>query len=191
MTLTEEKGVVLGQKWTIKKILCYLIYRLIGVHLPDSEEFGPFGRLSQKFRRTVCRPLFKETAKVIGVGKGINFGNGSNIIMKDHANLGSYSCIEGSRAIVTVGRHVMMGKFCIIILQNHKYISDKYDGFEAGDIVIDDYAWIGHKVTILPGVRIGKHAIVGAGAVVTKSVPDYAVAVGNPAVIKKYRKVVS
>jgi acetyltransferase-like isoleucine patch superfamily enzyme len=44
------------------------------------------------------------------------------------------------------------------------------------------------SVTVLPGVRIGKHAIIGAGAVVSKDVPDYAVAVGNPAVVKKYRK---
>ena len=42
-------------------------------------------------------------------------------------------------------------------------------------------AWIGANAVILPGVRVGEHAIVGAGAVVTKDVPDYAVAVGNPA----------
>ena len=47
-------------------------------------------------------------------------------------------------------------------------------------------AWIGAGSTILPGVTIGKHAIVGAASVVTKSVPDYAVAVGNPAKVIKY-----
>lgn len=57
-------------------------------------------------------------------------------------------------------------------------------------VVSDDFAWIGHRVTILPGVRIGKHAIIGAAAVVTKDVPDYAIAVGNPATVKKYRKTI-
>jgi acetyltransferase-like isoleucine patch superfamily enzyme len=46
---------------------------------------------------------------------------------------------------------------------------------------------LGHQVTILPGVRIGHHAIIGAGSVVSRSVPDYAIAVGNPARIVKYR----
>ena len=48
-----------------------------------------------------------------------------------------------------------------------------------------EYAWVGAGATILPGVCIGRHAIVGAGSVVTKDVPDYAVAVGNPAKVIK------
>ena len=76
--------------------------------------------------------------------------------------------------ILIVGEHVMMGQDCVLILQNHKYLEENYDGYEGGDIVIDSHAWIGHNIIILPGVRIGRHAIVGAGAVVTKDVPDYA-----------------
>ena len=52
-------------------------------------------------------------------------------------------------------------------------------------VLIKEYAWIGAGATILPGVCIGRHAIVGAGSVVTKDVPDYAVAAGNPAKIIK------
>lgn len=48
------------------------------------------------------------------------------------------------------------------------------------------YIWIGVNVTILPGVTIGENAVVGAGAVVTKDVPDNAVVVGNPARVIKY-----
>ena len=47
--------------------------------------------------------------------------------------------------------------------------------------------WIGQNATILPGVHIGDGAVIGANAVVAKDVPPYAVVVGNPAVIKKYR----
>ena len=49
----------------------------------------------------------------------------------------------------------------------------------------DYYAWIGAGATILPGVRVGRHAVVGAASVVTRDVPDYAVAVGNPARVIK------
>ena len=52
-------------------------------------------------------------------------------------------------------------------------------------ILIKAYAWIGAGATVLPGVSIGRHAVVGAGAVVTKDVPDYGVAVGNPAKVIK------
>lgn len=48
-------------------------------------------------------------------------------------------------------------------------------------VLICEGAWIGAHAIILPGVRVGAHAVVGAGAVVTKDVPDYGVAVGNPA----------
>ena len=50
---------------------------------------------------------------------------------------------------------------------------------------IGDYAWIGAGATVLPGVRVGRHAVIGAASVVTKDVPDYAVAVGNPARVIK------
>ncbi|MCR5188785.1 MAG: hypothetical protein K6C97_07595 [Treponema sp.] len=57
----------------------------------------------------------------------------------------------------------------------------------AKPVINHDDVWIGEMVSILPGVEIGKGAIIGANAVVTKSIPKYSIAVGNPAkVIKKY-----
>lgn len=176
-------------KWTLKKICCYMIYRLIARRLPVPGEFGLLGRWCQQFRTLICRPLFMDSAKVVSIGKGVDFDNGSYIIMKDHANIGSYALLQASsRGTITLGRHVMMGMYCIIFTQNHKYLEEGFDGFQGKDVTVDDFAWIGHRVTILPGARIGKHAIVGAGAVVTKDVPDYAIVAGNPAVVKKYRK---
>jgi maltose O-acetyltransferase len=173
------------QSWTPKKIFCYLSYRLFAKHLPSN--FPIIGKWAQQLRRFVCRPLFRESAQVVTIAKGVDFDNGCNIIMKDHANIGAYAFIDGNHATVTIEKHVMKGKNCIIICQNHKYLEEGYDGFEGKDVLIDDFAWIGHRVTILPGVRIGKHAIIGACAVVAKDVPDYVIAVSNSAIIK-YRK---
>ncbi|HEA3124822.1 MULTISPECIES: acyltransferase [Aeromonas] len=53
-------------------------------------------------------------------------------------------------------------------------------------IIINEYASIGANTTLLPGITIGKHAMIGAGSVVTKDVPDYAIVVGNPAKIIRY-----
>ena len=174
------------QRWTGKKILYYVVYRMVAKHLP--RDIPLFGEWFHKFRSFLCRPLFKEAGKVVGVGRGADFDNGCNIIMKDYAHIGEYAVLAGPHATITIGRHVMMGSYCMIIAQNHKYLEEGFDGFEGKDVLIDDYAWIGNRVIILPGVRIGKYAIIGAGAVVTKNIPDYAIAVGNPAVVKKYRK---
>ena len=172
------------QKWTIVKIICYLLYRVIGKHIPS--DMGPIGRFSNKFRRLLCRPLFRESARIFGVDEGVNFGNGACIVMRAHANIGKDCSITG-KGIVTIGRHVIMGHECMIITQNHKYLEEGYDGYDVKDVLIDDYSWIGHRVTILPGVRLGKHSIIGAGSIVTKDVPDYAIAAGVPAKVIRFR----
>lgn len=172
------------RKRTISKILCYLIYRLVAKHLPGTS--GVLGRFSYGFRQAVCRPLLKEAAGVFYIAPGADFGNGSCLVMKDHANLGKDCSITG-KGVVTIGRHVEMGHRCMIITQNHRYLEEGYDGFDIKDVLIDDHALLGHRAIVLPGVSIGKHAIIGAGAVVTKDIPDYAVAVGVPAKVIKYR----
>lgn len=174
------------QCWTLKKIICYALYRLLAKHIP--RDVPVLGNWFHLLRRRLCRPLFFEAATVIGVGQGVDFDNGCFIRMKECANIGDFSLLSGNHGTITIGRHVMMGKQCIVLSQNHRYLEEGYDGFEGKDVLIDDYAWLGHRVIVLPGVRIGKHAIIGAGAVVSKNVPDYAIAVGNPAVVKKNRK---
>ena len=65
------------------------------------------------------------------------------------------------------------------------HITEAWDN--KGDIVIGNDVWIGARVILLPGVKIGDHVILGAGAVVTKDIPDYAIAAGNPARIIRMR----
>ena len=60
--------------------------------------------------------------------------------------------------------------------------------YSQGSIVIGDDVWLGAGAVVLDGVRIGKGCIVGAGAVVTKNLPDYAIAVGVPAKVTKMRQ---
>lgn len=68
-----------------------------------------------------------------------------------------------------------------------KIIDDRNEAISKGDIEIADDVWIGVGAIILSGVKIGQGAIVGAGAVVTKDVPAYAIVGGNPAKVIKYR----
>lgn len=91
---------------------------------------------------------------------------------------------------ITVGRDVMIGPFCFITDGNHGFEeskSVKLQPMTTSPVEIKDEAWIGAHVTILPGVTIGKGAIVGAGSVVTKDIPDGCIAFGSPAVFRRNR----
>ena len=92
---------------------------------------------------------------------------------------------------VTIGNNVILAQNIVMSGLNHNYtdvaIPIYLQGETVAAITIEDDCWIGANVVITAGVTIGKHSVVAGGAVVTKSVPPYSVAVGNPArVIKQY-----
>ena len=85
---------------------------------------------------------------------------------------------------ITIENNVLIGAQAKLISNNH----DVYDRavLTVKPVLIKEGAWIGAGVSVLPGVTVGKYAIVGANSVVTKDIPDYAIAVGIPAKIIKY-----
>lgn len=127
----------------------------------------------------------KVGGKVYGVGKNIELGN--------------YVNINGCRFLgsgpVQIGNYFHSGIDITIITSNHNYdkaTSIPYDKVRIHKSVqIKDFVWLGHGVIIVPGVSIGEWAIVAAGSVVTKDVPDFAIVGGNPAKIIKYRDIES
>ena len=85
-----------------------------------------------------------------------------------------------------------MGPEVIILTENHRFertdIPMRLQGRqELRPVAIHDDVWIGTRVIILPGVTVGRGAIIGAGAIVTKDIPEYAIVGGNPAKLIKYR----
>ncbi|SJN48295.1 Maltose O-acetyltransferase [Sphingobacterium faecium PCAi_F2.5] len=106
----------------------------------------------------------------------------------DHTRIGIGNTIIGP---VTIGHQVNIGQHVLISGLNHNYedvhscIAEQ--GVSVAPVTIADDVWIGGNVVILAGVRIGQHAVIGAGSVVTKDVPAYSVVVGNPArIIKQF-----
>ncbi len=145
------------------------------------------GRAARKMREKTARKF------LVYVGKDVNIEKGAMITstmeIGDRSGVGINARMHGK---VVVGKDVMMGPECIIYTKNHAFkdvtIPMCQQGFsEEKPVIIGDDVWIGGRVTILPGVHIGNGAIIGAGAVVTKDVPDYAVVGGNPARVLKYR----
>jgi galactoside O-acetyltransferase len=92
---------------------------------------------------------------------------------------------------IRIGRDCLIGPNVVMRTTNHRYertdIPMYMQGHDAGSIVIEDNVWIGANVILLPNITIGSGAIVGAGSVVTKSVPTMTIAAGVPARIIKSR----
>lgn len=107
---------------------------------------------------------------------------GQNIHLGDHVYL-NVQCTVLDCNEVHIGHHVMVGPSVQIYTAAHDLRAQaRIQGWEvARPIVIEDNVWIGGGAILLPGVRIGRNAVVGAGAVVTRSVPANTVVVGNPA----------
>ncbi len=118
------------------------------------------------------------------------FFSGRLIQIGDHSGIGVNANLSGR---ITIWKNVMMGPDVIIMTQNHMFLSTDEPMVRQGaqqekPVTIGDDVWIGARTIILPGVNIGSGAIVAAGAVVSKDVPEWAIVAGNPAVCIKSRK---
>ena len=112
-----------------------------------------------------------------------------DVIIGDHSRIGIHNTIIGP---VTIGNHVNLAQGITVTALNHNFddTDQRIDeqGVSTKAVTIGDDVWIGANAVILPGVTIGRHAVVAAGAVVTKDVPDYCVVGGVPAkIIRKLK----
>ena len=160
-------------------------YYWVGIHLPIS--YSRFGNIAKKFRAACAKNFLTH------VGNNVNIEQGAMITslmsIGDNSGVGINAKIHGR---VTIGHNVMMGPDCIIYTRNHAFsdisIPMCKQGFQdEKPVTIGDDVWIGGRVIILPGIHISSGAIIGAGAVVTKDVPPYAIVGGNPARVLKFR----
>jgi maltose O-acetyltransferase len=170
------------------RLFFYIIYHAFAKHLPCSNQSYSFG--SKHIRYWVCKHLFAKCGKNVNVERNADIGSGRYIEIGDYSGIG-INCRIG-RAVI--GKHVMMGPDVVFISRNHDYTVTERPMQGSGHIgeevpiEIGDDVWIGTRVIILPGRKIGKGAVLGAGAVITKDVPDYAIVGGNPAGIIKFRE---
>ena len=122
-----------------------------------------------------------------------NDSNKANITIGNNCYIGfGFSALASSKANITIGDNVLFASNVIVTNENHgmdpeNSVSYMDQELTAKDVSIGDGCWIGEKVCILSGVSIGEKCIIGAGSVVTKSIPSYSIAAGNPAkVVKVY-----
>jgi len=151
-------------------------------------------------------------SNIVTIGKNVTL---NNCTLDDHSRVAEYASIHNSiiGSYTAIGRyskivHTDIGKYCAISWDttinaiSHPYNHLTINAFPyvpyVGNfvkkrtqtyqkVIIKNDVWIGANSVIMPGITIGNGAIIGAGAVVTKDIPDYAIVVGVPAKIIKYR----
>jgi acetyltransferase-like isoleucine patch superfamily enzyme len=119
----------------------------------------------------------------------INNGVGA-VIIGNNSRIGIGNVVIGP---VTVGNNVILAQNIVMSGLNHGYedidLPIHKQPVSTAPIFIEDDSWIGANAVVTAGVTIGKHCVIAAGAIVTKDIPPYSIAVGNPArVIKQYNK---
>lgn len=154
--------------------------------MPRSDARFSFG--AKQVRQFLTKRTILKMGNNVNIEKGAEFFDSLEI--GNNSGVGVNCVLSGK---VIIGNDVMMGPEVFIYTFNHRV--DRIDipmwkqGFEdIKPVYIDDDVWIGSRVTILPGVRIGKGSIIGACSVVTKDVQPYSVVGGNPAKLLKVRE---
>ena len=143
--------------------------------------------LSVRLRGKICFAgegdvVFGKGITLIGSVVPIEFVShkGARILIGDHTFI-NYGSSISAYELVTVGSHCLLGHYTFILDNNEHEIEHHNFVPPSQPVVVEDHVWIGSRVVILPGVRVGHHSAVGAGSVVTNDVPPYCLAADNPA----------
>jgi acetyltransferase-like isoleucine patch superfamily enzyme len=140
----------------------------------------------------VIRRSFLRRFMWLDMGEGCATLLGLKLYTRGQVSIGSHSVIDrdctlDGRGGITIGRNVNLAPEVMILTAAHDPDSDNFVGIVKA-VVIEDYVWVATRAMILPGVRIGRGAVVGAGSVVTKDVAAGTIVAGNPAKVIRERK---
>ena len=162
---------------SVGRKLWRIVYAATAKLLPQSVYFRPARSLRGFFARRICMSVGSD----VNVERGATFGE--FLTIGDRSGLGVNCELHGE---IHIGNDVMMAPECIFYTVNHK--TSRVDipmcrqGIEdSRPIIVGNDVWFGRRVMVMPGVTIGDHSIVAAGAVVTKSFPSYSIIGGVPA----------
>ncbi len=140
---------------------------------------------------SIRKIIYRTSGLKIGKGSVVhlwcNFFNPKGIEIGNDTIIGDHAFLDG-RAPLIIGNHVCISSQVLIYNSEHNINSPEFKAIEE-PVTINDYVYIGARVTILPGVTIGRGAVVASHAVVTKDVPEMVVVAGVPATIISKRNI--
>jgi maltose O-acetyltransferase len=153
-------------------------------------KYLPFD-LTRRLRSWAYRPFFRRCGENVRIEDGVTIKYPSDIEIGDNTVI-NQNCFLVGLGGLRIGNDVMLGNNSTIITTSH--VTDSVDvpmrlqGMVTLPTVVEDDVWIGNGVAILGGAHVGRHSIIGSGAVVLgKSYPEYAILGGVPARVIKLR----
>jgi len=158
-------------------------FRVFLTHIPgDTGEFC---------RKMYYKKRFNKSGPELHIATHVTIYHPENIETGDWVQFSRFCFINASGGF-SIGTNSGLAPFVKIFTANHNFSDpDEYIRFQGatlGPVVIEDDVWIASGAIILPGVSIGKGSVIGAGSVVTRDVPPYSIAAGNPARIIRSRQ---
>jgi maltose O-acetyltransferase len=155
---------------------------------------NPVAFVFQELQASYYKQRCKDYRKIYKIHPSVLFGDGTLLYGGGEIIIGAGS-YTGRNCLIdaATGRKVQIGSYCAlshdIAIYTENRVPDqdfsKTNELEQGDVIIDDYCWIGYGVFIKQGVTIGKNCVIGAHSVVINDIPDYSIAVGAPAKVVK------
>jgi acetyltransferase-like isoleucine patch superfamily enzyme len=144
------------------------------------------GRARAKFWGFFCKKIGKDVILL----KNCHIRGPQGISIDDHTFINFNVLLDGHGEL-TIGKNVLIGQNSTILSSQHNIsnrdISIPLQGIISNRVIIEDDSWIGCNVIILPGIKISKGSIIGAGSIVTKDTASYSINAGNPAKFIRYR----
>lgn len=169
-----------------------IVYYAFARRLPKST-MPVLGKIAYRLRYRCAKHLFAECGISVNVEQGAYFGNGKRFRVGNNVGIGKDFCLHNRSVVIRNG--LLMGENVLFEGGQHSFadpdvpIGSEPETEMPTPLEICGDVWIGARVIVLPGCkRIGAHSIIGAGAVVTHDVPDYAIVGGNPARVIRMRK---
>lgn len=133
-------------------------------------------------RRLYISLFIKQIGKGCYIMRNVEIRKPKNITIGNNVVINKRSLLDGRGALLSIGDNTDIAQEVNIWTLTHD-VNDSNHKVYGKPVVIGDHCWIGARATILPGISIGKGAVVGTCSVVTKDVPPYAIVAGNPAKI--------
>lgn len=169
------------------KKVALLIYYIIAWRFPTQPV--PGWKFGYWLRRVLMRHIATECGVGVIVKQFAYLGSALELRIGNNAQIGANSRIGPS---VSIGNDVVMGPDVVLMTTAHAFENPQVPirlqgALPVKPIVLEDDVWIGTRVVVLPGVRLGKGCIIGANSLVTKDVPPLAIVGGSPAKVIRYR----
>jgi maltose O-acetyltransferase len=169
------------------RMSCLVLYYSVVRWLPSQPI--PGYKLAYVARRAVIRSISKRCGRNVLIKRNAYFGDGAELEIGDYSQFGE-NCVVPRDLVL--GRDVVMGPDVVIWASPHESSSLEVPircqgGTARRPVRIGDDVWIGQRAIIMPGVRVGSHAVIGAASVVTRDVPEYSVVAGVPARVLRMR----